>query len=169
MNTPGSTTGNRPAPGAWRPDWTILVIMAIAVVFIAGAWSMNLHARRFPLLAGGLCLALGFLELAGSYLRFRADRAAGRLKPRPPTDWADIREFAILAAWLFGSVLSIYVLGILGTAFVSTAVYHRVIDKRSVPVSILIGAVIAAFLWVSFSYLAGFHLYEGMLPISGLF
>jgi hypothetical protein len=165
MTVPRNEPGKRLST-IWIPDWTVLVIMVIAAIFIMSALSMNLNARRFPLLAGGLCLALGVRERLRDFVRHRTELVRGEPRVRKVVNWDDRKEIAIITVWLFGSVLSIYVLGILGTAFVSTAVYHKVIDQRSTALSLALGAAISIFLWLSFSYLAGFRLYEGMLPIS---
>lgn len=163
MSAPETREPNvaRERQGIWIPDWTVSLVIVVALVFVVIAWPMNAYAARFPLLAGGMCLVLGVLELTAQYLRHRsglADTASAE-----PADRQARVESAIIISWVFLSVLSIYLLGMLGTAFASTLVYYRVIDKRSWKVSVVMGFVVAVFLWISFDVLAGFYIYEGFL------
>lgn len=137
-----------------RDEWLLVGLCALAVAFAAVAQGFRGDAWKFPTTVGALTAALAVAE----FLRIaRAGTPAQR-----PGDGAG-RRGPLLAAWFLATLAAVYVLGLLVTVAVSTALYFRVFLETSLPRAAALGLGHALVFWVSFELLAGFRLWSGLL------
>jgi hypothetical protein len=133
--------------------WTVLLVGA---AFIIGGLQLGSSAGRFPIMLGGTTVILAVLEIVGAAFT----KASDREKERPVR--ID-REEVKAIAWIFLTIGAIYVSGILIGAFISTVLFCRFIERRTVFLSTLISATNVFVIWFAFSYLAKFTLYRGAI------
>lgn len=144
-------------PGAqWIASEALtLLALAVGIAAVVGASGLTTVAGRFPMLLGAVVAVLAAAEAVS---KFRALQAGADSSSRP---WAG-RDGALLA-WLCATVVLIFALGILPGAFISTALYSRLVERRGLLLSLSLSALNVLVIWLAFAVFAGFELYSGAL------
>ena len=138
-----------------RDEWLLAGLCALAVAFAAVSQGFGGDAWKFPTAVGALTAALAAAEV------LRLARAG--TAPPVETDAGTRRRGLLLAGWFLATLAAVYVLGLLVTVAVSTALYFRVFLETSLPRAAALGLGHALVFWVSFELLAGFRLWSGLL------
>lgn len=138
-------------------SWLTAVIGLLAICFILGALDYSGDAKKFPIVVGIITAILAAIELvlAGK------GRASPTERETRQTSADERYRALLLAGWFVVTVGGLYLLGLLATAFMATAVYFYVFVDRGPLRAIAFGGAHAALLWLAFDVLAGFRLYEG--------
>lgn len=133
-----------------------LAVLLVGAAFIVGGLELGRQAGRFPIMLGGVTVALALLEVIGGVLAKASDRQE---RARATLDRQEVKAIA----WIFVTIVAIYIFGILLGAFVSTVLFCRVIEGRGILKSAGISIVNVFVIWFAFSYLASFDLYRGAI------
>jgi hypothetical protein len=151
------------AKGPFSPlaEWLLaqggaLAVLLIGAAFIVGGLQLGSSAGRFPIMLGGVTVALALLEIIGGAFSKANDRQE---ETRAKLDRREIKAIA----WIFLTIVAIYVVGILLGAFISTILFCRFIEGRGILKAIGISMLNVFVIWFAFSYLASFDLYRGAI------
>lgn len=133
-----------------------MAILAVGLLFVAESLTLRGDAGKYPLVVGLITAGLCVIDIAGRYLgRHKGgDRAA-----RPA---ARLGQNLLVGGWIAATLVSFYLLGIIGTIALSGTVYFRLFVTPNLLHAGLIGLAHALAFWVAFDLLAGFNLYSGL-------
>lgn len=145
-----------PLADGLRSQGGAVVVLLIGVAFIAGGLELGKLAGRFPVMLGGVAVALALLEIVGGVFVKVDDN---QKRTRAPLEKQELKAIA----WIFLTIVAIYIFGILAGALVSTVVFCRFIEGRGILKSIANSIANVFVIWFAFSYLAGFDLYRGAI------
>lgn len=133
-----------------------LAVLLIGAAFIVGGLQLGSLAGRFPVMLGGVTVALALLEMIGGAFSKADDRPE---ETRRKPDGQELKAIA----WIFLTIVAIYVVGILLGALISTILFCRFIEGRGLLKSVAISVLNVFVIWFAFSYLASFDLYRGAI------
>lgn len=150
-----------------RGEWLTISFVLLGIAFAIGTKNFTGNAVLFPLAVGLSAAALGLAELV-RVLLFEKDPAEESDPIDESTNSARIFSSAestelLIWCWFVGTLVLVYPLGIIVSSGISTAIYAVIFLRISLLRSALWGIILAFFIWLVFSELAGFHLYLGML------
>jgi hypothetical protein len=133
-----------------------LAVLLVGALFVFGGLQLSGASGRFPIMLGGTVVALALLEFV-SVTFSKASDAPAKLRGK-----MELEEVKAIA-WIFLTIVAIYLSGILLGSFVSTIVFCRFIERRRLIPSAVISASNVFVIWFAFSYLAKFTLYRGVI------
>lgn len=147
-----------------RHRWLTLGVGIVALYFALVARTFSGSGGHFPMLIAVITLGVVVCDLVAG-LRRRdakpADAAAEAVEVT--TEGPSLRLELFTWAWFLGSVVVLYLLGIVIGAGLSCAAYFGIRIRIGPLPALLAGAAASASFYVVFQLLAGFRLYSGIL------
>ena len=162
------TTEPRPAvPPFVRSVYPALAIMAAAAIMFFWSIGYNETAREVPALVSAALFVLGAFDLACRFER----SALGPLRDFWGADFRNpemkhdprVRDEGIQAAWMIACVAGMVLIGILPTVPLFILLYMTIWGRRRWLESLVVAAVVFAFVYVVFEGLLEYRLYRGLL------
>lgn len=139
---------------ATKHSWVPAGILFIAVCFIVGGSQLRGDAGLYPVAVGIITAVLAAFELV--------QRLLHRSDSLDAADTARRLHILLILAWFLGTILALYVLGVLLGIAISATLYFRIFAGFGFGASAGIGLSHTAFFWIVFEILAGFRLYQGL-------
>lgn len=159
-----------PTPVRWAPRLTALLVFAVGVVVLVGAFGIDsgqgyqaVGPQVFPLIVGAGTALFGAIALVRSFLG--ADRAEVEQaeEEAEATHWPAVLA---LAGALFGYAALLLPLGFWQTSTVFFAVVARVLGSRRLVRDLLIGLVLGLAVYFLFDRVLGVSLPPGILRLA---
>lgn len=154
-------------PKAVRSIYPPLVLIAVAIVMIIWSQRYNETARLVPLLVSYSLLILAFFDLLcridrpyiGPLRDFWGADFQNREMKHDPELAAEVNQ----VLWIVGCVAGMMLVGILATIPVFILSYILIIGRRSWLESVLVTAIVFAFVYAVFEMLLDYQLYRGVI------
>jgi hypothetical protein len=154
-------------PKAVRSIYPPLVLIAAAIAMIIWSQRYNETARLVPLLASYSLLILAFIDLVCRFDRpfigplrdfWGADFENREMKhdPRPAAEVSQV-------LWMVGCVAGMMLIGIRPTVPIFIFFYIIINGRRPWLESLIVTAIVFAFVYVVFEMLLNYQLYRGVL------
>lgn len=163
--------------------WFMVFLVLVALSFVVQSFAYNPDARLFPLVIGIPTAITGILivlaeKWPGLIRRFDVTVGAKVKKVAPGIDAGDEapkeqaepiseaqanKRVLTLGAWMAGYMGVILLAGFTVANFLLPTAYMKVHAKSSWLHAIIVGALIAATIWVTFDYFMKANMFKGIL------
>ena len=153
------------APKAVRSIYPPLVLIAVAFLMIVWSQRYNETARLVPLLVSFTLLVLAFFDLVcrfdapfiGPLRDFCGADFQNREMKHDPSPAAEVSQ----VLWMVGCVAGMMLIGILPTIPIFILFYIVINGRRPWLESLIVTAIVFAFVYVVFEILLDYQLYRG--------
>ncbi|MBW1800346.1 MAG: tripartite tricarboxylate transporter TctB family protein [Deltaproteobacteria bacterium] len=140
--------------------WVILILMA--VVFVASYRFSYFQARLGPLTISGLILILTVFQLVREYRRPQSHENGPEQKTLPSSNAESVRPYVIQSAWMIGFLLAIILFGFIVAIPLFGIAYMRS-NGIKWHITLLIAALTTVVIYFLFAWALDVTLFPGVI------